>query len=322
MTWKHSPRLTAALLLVFALALGRTLPAAAQTAQETAQMRLYIQQLEAQVRQLTGEVERLRFELRQAQAGLDVAPAANGTDGLTGSISDGPAVGGSVVGGPVVGGTVNPQNNVSITQGAPPQDLGSLSISADDPRIAADGDGTGDGAGGPAPLDLSVLAGGAGIGLSGSTDLNQSQPLPPPDGQAPAQPPLAAALSGSPRDEYDLSYGYILTGDYDLAEQSFRAWLQTFADHELAVDARFWLAESLYQQGKNREAANGFLEVYNGAPESRKAPDALMKLGVSLAALGERDAACATFSEMQNKFPDAAPILTDRVAREAKKAGC
>ena len=44
--------------------------------------------------------------------------------------------------------------------------------------------------------------------------------------------------------------------------------------------------------------------------------------GVSLAALGERDAACATFSEMENKFPDASPILSDRVARETKKAGC
>ncbi|HSG93968.1 MAG TPA: tetratricopeptide repeat protein, partial [Afifellaceae bacterium] len=72
----------------------------------------------------------------------------------------------------------------------------------------------------------------------------------------------------------------------------------------------------------NREAANGFLAVYKGAPDSRKAPDALMKLGVSLAALGERDAACATFAELDSKFPDASPILSDRVAREAKKVGC
>ena len=310
MTWKHSPRLAAALLLTIAMALGQTLPAAAQTAQESAQMRLYVQQLEEQIRQLTGEVERLRFELRRAQAGLEPAPDATGTESLTGSISDGP----------VLGGTVNAQDNASVTQGAPPQDLGSLSIAADDPRIAADGaDGVGDG--GAAPLDLSVLAGGAGTGLSGGTDLSQNQ-LPPPDGQSPPPPPLTAALSGSPRDEYDLSYGYILTGDYDLAEQSFRAWLQNFSNHELALDARFWLAESLYQQSKNREAANGFLAVYKGAPEGRKAPDALMKLGVSLAALGERDAACATFSEMKNKFPDTSSILSDRVAREAKKAGC
>jgi tol-pal system protein YbgF len=310
MTWTNSHRLTAVLLVTIALALGQTLPAVAQSAQESAQMRLYVQQLEAQVRQLTGEVERLRFELRQAQAGLEPAPDATGTEGLTGSISDGP-----VLGGPILGGTVNAQNNASITEGAPPQDLGSLSIAVDDPRIASDGagpgDGAGDGVGGAAPLDLSTLAGGAGTGLSGGTDFNQSQ-----------QPPLTAALSGSPRDEYDLSYGYVLTGDYDLAEQSFRAWLQNFSDHELVLDARFWLAESLYQQSKNREAANEFLEVYKSAPQGRKAPDALMKLGVSLAALGERDAACATFTEMNNKFPDASSILSDRVAREAKKAGC
>ena len=245
MTWKHASRLTAVLLLAFGLALGLTLPALAQSAQESAQMRLYIQQLEAQVRQLTGEVERLGFELRRAQAGLEPAPETTGTAGLTGSISDDPVSGGSII-----GGTVNPQNNASITQGAPPQDLGSLSIAVDDPRIAADGAGNG----GAAPLDLSALAGGAGTGLSGGTDLGQNQ-LPPPDGQSPgglspAQPPLTAALSGSPRDEYDLSYGYILTGDYDLAEQSFRAWLQNFSDHELVLDARFWLALAVVEAAK------------------------------------------------------------------------
>ncbi len=307
MTWTHSPRLIAALLLTFALALGQTPPAVAQSAQETAKMRLYVQQLEEQVRQLTGEVERLRFEMRRTQAGIDAAPDATRPGGLTGSINAGP-----VPGGPVLGGTFNPQNNASVNQGAPPQDLGSLSIAANDPRIAADGDEAGDGAGGVEPLDLSVLAGGASTGLSVGSDLGQNQPL----------PPLTAALSGSPRDEYDLSYGYILTSDYGLAKQSFQAWLQNFPDHELALDARFWLAESLYQQGENREAANRFLEVYKSAPAGRKAPDALMKLGVSLAALGERDAACATFSELENKFPDASPILSDRVARETKKAGC
>jgi tol-pal system protein YbgF len=323
MTWTHLRRLVTALLFGVALALVQTLPTAAQTAQETAQMRLYIQQLEAQVRQLTGEVERLRFELRRQQANL--APAADGdrAGDLTGSIAGVPAAGGPgagqpAIGGPVIGGTVNPQNNASVSQGAPPQDLGTLSIATDDPRIAGDGAGTGAGPGGgavaAAPLDLSVLAGGAGSGLSGSPDLGHEQP--------PLLPPQTTALSGSPSDQYDLSYGYILTGDYDLAEQSFRAWLQTFGDHELALDARFWLAESLYQQGENREAANRFLEVYKSAPDGRKAPDALMKLGLTLAALGERDAACATFAEMQNKFPDASSILSDRVAREAKKAGC
>ena len=305
---KHAPRFIAVLLLTLALAFGMTLPAAAQSAQETAQLRLYVQQLEEQVRQLTGEVERLRFELRRSQAGLEPAPDATGTEGLTGSIIDESVPGDPVRGGPVLGGTVNPQNNASVTEGAPPQDLGSLSIATDDPRIAADGAGAADGA---APLDLSTLAGGAGIGNSGGMDFSPSQP-----------PPLTAALSGSPRDEYDLSYGYILTGDYDLAERSFRAWLQNFPAHELALDARFWLAESLHQQSRNREAANEFLDVYKRAPQGRKAPDALMKLGVSLAALGEQDAACATFSEMGSKFPDASPILTDRVARASKKAGC
>ena len=140
-------------------------------------MRLYIQQLEERVRQLTGEVERLGFELRRAQVGLDAAPGVTGTDGLTGSIIEG-----AISGGAVLGGTVNPQNNASIIEGAPPQNLGSLSITVDDPRIAADSKRIGDGAGAAAPLDLSVLAGGAGIGLSGGTGLDQThRPEPGPD---------------------------------------------------------------------------------------------------------------------------------------------
>src|SRR5690606_37631283 len=98
------------------------------------------------------------------------------------------------------------------------------------------------------------------------------------------------ALSGSSRDEYDLAYGYILTGDYDLAEESFKAWLQAFPNDPQVNDAEFWLGESYLQQGEYREAANSFLAVYKAAPDSTKGPDALLKLGVSLSALGEQAA--------------------------------
>ena len=99
---------------------------------------------------------------------------------------------------------------------------------------------------------------------------------------APTAPAPTTALSGSPRDEYDLAYGYILTGDYGLAEESFKAWLAAFPNDPQAPDAEFWLGESHLQQGEYRDAANAFLAVYKTAPDSSKGPDALLKLGVSL----------------------------------------
>ena len=156
-----------------------------------------------------------------------------------------------------------------------------------------------------------------------------SEPAAPPAEEAPAQtavlapgPAPTTALSGSPRDEYDLAYGYILTGDYDLAEENFKAWLAAFPNDPQAPDAEFWLGESHLQQGEYRDAANAFLAVYKAAPDSSKGPDALLKLGVSLAALGEKPAACATFAELGRRYPRAPESVTSRVKDEEHRAGC
>ena len=174
------------------------------------------------------------------------------------------------------------------------------------------------------PIDLSVLAGGTpGVPFDPNAGLvDPSLPLGTQTAGLPVAPPAATALSGSPRDEYDLAYGYILTGDYDLAEQSFQNWLASFPGDPQAADAQFWLGESHFQQREFREAANTFLGVYKDAQQSPKAPDALLKLGMSLAALGEKSAACATLAEVGRKYPQASDALIGRVEDEADRAGC
>ena len=131
-----------------------------------------------------------------------------------------------------------------------------------------------------------------------------------------------SALSGTPRDEYDLAYGYILTGDYGLAEESFRNWLAAFPSDPQAADAQFWLGESHFQQREYRDAANSFLAVYKTGERSSKGPDALTKLGMSLAALGEKGAACATLAEVGRKYPGASQALISRVDAESARIGC
>jgi tol-pal system protein YbgF len=285
-------------------------PALAQESQEIGQMRLYIQQLEERLRQLTGQNEQLSYELNQlrAQTGQGAIGQPGAAPQQTGAVPLQPA----------------PAFQDGVAQApAPefgaPQDPGALSVAPDDPLISPDGGHAG------APVDLSVLAGG-GLGADPSGGFGAPiQPALPGETQTaglPSMPSAPTALSGSARDEYDLAYGYVLTGEYGLAEQSFQNWLASFPDDPQATDARFWLAESHFQQGEYRDAANTFLAVYKEAEQSPKGPDALLKLGMSLSALGEKNAACATLAEIGRKYPGSSPALMSRVDAETERAGC
>ena len=287
------------------LALWLAAPAAAQTPEE-GEMRLYIQQLEERIRVLTGQNERLTYEVNQLRVAAGMPP-----------LQADPMQTGTVPADGVQTATLPPAQGT-----APPQDLGTLSVSPDDPLIAPDGALPAD----PnAPVDLSTLATGVAPELTAPAPVSGVAPPTDPAMQTvavPVAPSPTTALSGSPRDEYDLAYGYILTGDYGLAEETLKAWLAAYPSDPQAIDAQFWLGESQLQQGKYRDAASAFLTVYKTAPDSIKGPDSLMKLGVSLSALGEKDAACGTFAELGKRYPQGSESLMSRVRDEQTKAGC
>jgi tol-pal system protein YbgF len=152
----------------------------------------------------------------------------------------------------------------------------------------------------------------------------------PPGGQGPGGPargPNAGTLatlppSASPRDEYDLAYGYMLRKDYALAEETFRNFLSRYPTDRLAGDATYWFGESLFQRQRYRDAAEAFLNVSTKFESSAKAPDALLRLGQSLAALGEKEAACASLGEVLRKFPRASAVVKQGVEREQKRVHC
>lgn len=87
-------------------------------------------------------------------------------------------------------------------------------------------------------------------------------------------------------------------------------------------DSQYWLGESLYQRQKYRDAAEAFLGVTTKFDTSAKAPDALLRLGQSLAALKEKEAACAAFGEVTRKYPRASNGVKQGVSREQKRVGC
>ena len=208
-----------------------------------------------------------------------------------------------------------------------PRTLGTLPATAAPPAVGPEtGIGAPGGREAGAPLDLSSLSGQA---AREPPPVNASTIGPagngfPPRPQVSSPPPVQTVLapSATPRDEYDLAYGYVLHKDYALAEESFRAFLKKYPADRLVPDANYWLGESLFQRQRYRDAAESFLAVSTKYETAGRAPDALLRLGQSLAALGEKDAACATFNEVGRKYPRASLALRQGVEREQKRAGC
>jgi tol-pal system protein YbgF len=292
--------------------------ASPSTAEQTAQMSgsdlvVRLERLESQIRQLTGAIEQLQFRNQQLEA--QVRRLQEG--GVTGGVQPRPP-GPSAPSGPAAtapgrrGDAFDPAQNPSAP-GAP-HTLGAVNAPAGQPPAAADpGDPSMGAPGGRvanAPLDLANMG--------------------PAGGPTPGQPPRGAATgvpatlppSQTPRDEYDLAYGYVLRKDYALAEDGFRNFLSKYPDDRLAGDATFWLGESQFQRQRYRDAAEAFLNVSTKYESNAKAPDALLRLGQSLAVLGEKEAACASLGEVLRKFPRASASVKQGVEREQKRARC
>jgi tol-pal system protein YbgF len=177
------------------------------------------------------------------------------------------------------------------------------------------------------PLDLGTMAEEATNGSPPQRREVRHIPgaLPPPPPRNPSgtgAQQMVMAPTNTPKDEYDLAYGYVLRKDYALAEDSLRAFIKKYPNDRLAADAGYWLGESMFQRQKYREAAEAFLDISTRHEKSAKAPDSLLRLGQSLAALKEKEAACATLAEIPRKYPKAAGNVKQSVEREQKRAGC
>jgi tol-pal system protein YbgF len=138
--------------------------------------------------------------------------------------------------------------------------------------------------------------------------------------QALARPPAQAF--GTPKEQYDHAFQLMRQANYDQAEASFRDFIAKNPSDPLAPNARYWLGETFYVRGSYAEAAQVFLEGYQAAPKGAKAPDALLKLGMSLSSLEKKREACATFDKLVREFPEAAPSLKSTLDRERQKSAC
>lgn len=283
-----------------------------------------INRIENALRQLTGRVEQLQHENQQLRMQLQQMGAPGATPGSTGAAPrNGSAVPGqrSDVFNPAAQPNAPGAPRPLGSQAAAPPMSAPMSAPMTAPMTAPMGApdiGAPNGRDAGAPLDLNSLAG--------------TGPSIPAPGQQSGQLPASRSTSGvqlatlppsaTPKDQYDLGYGYVLHKDYGLAEQTFKEFLRKYPDEALAPEAQYWLGESQFQQQRYRDAAEAFLAVSTKHERSSKAPDALLRLGQSLAAMQQKEAACATLAEVGRKFPRASAGVKRGVAQEQKRAHC
>ena len=127
---------------------------------------------------------------------------------------------------------------------------------------------------------------------------------------------------GTPEERYKYAYSLLITTQWTKAETAFQEFLDQHGDDKLAGNAQYWLGETFYARQNLHEATRAFLVGIQRYPNSMKAPDTMLKLGISLAKLGKSEDSCAAFLEMQNKFPNLQNRLRKRLLKEMTVGGC
>lgn len=138
--------------------------------------------------------------------------------------------------------------------------------------------------------------------------------------QAAAAPPLPAGAN--PDRQYEYAFGLLQQSDYEKAEKAFQDFLGKNKSHTLAGNAQYWLGETYYVRGKYAEAAVAFAEGVQKYPKNNKAPDNLLKLGMALGQLNQKNDACTAYKQLLQRFPDAAASIKRRADTERRKLNC
>ena len=126
----------------------------------------------------------------------------------------------------------------------------------------------------------------------------------------------------TPEKQYEFATSFLKVGDYNTAERAFREFVITNSGHELAGSAQYWYAETFRIRQLYTDAASAYLEGYQKYPKSNKAPINLLKLGVSLVQIGEKDQGCLMISGVKEQYPQANQSVLQKSKYEEKKFEC
>ncbi len=242
-------------------------------------------QLEDEIRKLTGKMEEMQFVLDQNAARVE--RLANDLDFRLKAVEGGKSP------------AQSPPNALAVPTGDPSrQGVGAASAAGDPFRSP------------PAGV-MGTIPGGAPSALP-----------PAAPSAAPATAPATALPGGSPEEQYKYAFGLMRQSDFAGAETAFREFIARNPKSDLAGNADYWLGESFYVRGNYQAAAAAYLDTVQNYGNGAKGPDALLKLGMSLALLNQKADACQTLKALPGKYPKAEAGLKERAKLEAQRAKC
>ena len=126
----------------------------------------------------------------------------------------------------------------------------------------------------------------------------------------------------SPEKQYQFATSFLKVGDYTTAERAFREFVVTNPEHDLAGNAQYWYAETFRIRQLYTDAASAYLEGYQKYPKGEKAPINLLKLGVSMVQIGEKDQGCKMINGVEKQYPKANQSVIQKAKYESQKFEC
>jgi len=273
-----------------------------------------VDQLEQQIRQLTGQIEELNFTIKQMQQNMPpkqaaaAAPIVPAPQPLAAQPQQAADASQPVLKKkPVL--QAPKQVEAAGTSDTGVETIGDAPVTTADPAkpVVA-----------PPPKVLGAMDNKAADASDGGF---QGQVLVSPGGEEAAPDVQQVAMAETPDDLFLRAEKSLLQLQYADAENGFKDFLAKYPDHNLAGSAEFKLGETYYAQQDYTSAAKAYLAGYKQFPKSRRAPDSLLKLGLSLGRLGQKDQACAALGSVGDEYPNAVDVKK-RAQAEYKRAGC
>ena len=126
----------------------------------------------------------------------------------------------------------------------------------------------------------------------------------------------------SPEEQYEFAVSFMKIGDYETAEFALKEFIDKNKDDDLAGNAQYWYGETFRIRQLYSDAASAYLDGYQNYPKSKKAPDNLLKLGITMVQLGEKDQGCKMISGLKKEYPKASKSVLQKAQYEQKKFKC
>ena len=293
--------------------------------------RYRVGQMSTQLRQLSDDMS-LRLATLEQALGVSgaVAVGPNTNAAPTTSVARAPSSSGPVARAPAVIGDAPLSQPVSSQPRRTPQAAPSAQIAAGSPQnvtpdgqmvLRTDEQGIALAADPNAPVaprvtdaPLPVAPPPTAAPIPGAVSTGQLATLPPAN--------RVALPDGTPKEQYEYAFKFLTRNDFASAEVALRDFLGRHPEDPLAGNAQYWLGETYYVRGDYKQAAVEFMSGYQKYPRSNKGPDNLLKLGMSMASLGQKQGACTALGRIAKDYADAPDQIKRAAASQSAELKC